>query len=101
MQTAQGSGIGISLQASQVLENTIVPEQLSSFDPSQAKNHRIHESEEQSATTVAIVALGQSDLFPSLVSTRFVSETDAGGTQRHIYGISSQHPTFELDLVED
>lgn len=62
--TAQGGGIGISLQAGQVLEDTIVPEQLSSLDPSQAKNHRIQESEEQFATTVAIVALRHFDLLP-------------------------------------
>jgi hypothetical protein len=54
--------IGITRQAGEVLEDTILAEQLRRLDTLQPEEHRTAQREEHLADTVAVIALNESDL---------------------------------------
>lgn len=54
--------IGVARQAGQVLKHAVLPQQVSRFEPFEAKDHRIEHRQKHLAEAVTIVPLNQSDL---------------------------------------
>lgn len=61
-ESPQSRGIGIALQAGQILEDAIVLEELGRLDPSEAEDHRIQHREDHLPNGVARVAMEDPEL---------------------------------------
>jgi len=55
--SSQGARVGIVGQASQILEDTVLPQQLRGLDPLEPKHHRVQQRQEHLPNAVAVVAL--------------------------------------------
>jgi hypothetical protein len=60
--TSQGRCVGIARQASEVLKDAILAQQLRGFDPFQSENHWIEQGQQHFADAVAVVALNKARL---------------------------------------
>src|SRR6266536_1232072 len=60
---SQGRGIRVVRQAAQVLKDTIGLQQMRGLDPFETENNRINDRQQQFADAVAVVPLGQTNIF--------------------------------------